>query len=148
MAQEIPADKDDVQGEERLVHEIQTVIEHNETVKTMRPPEGTLNHPTGVLFAPPFAAVGGLDPAFSPRDARTEALSTTARAKSSWERCRNLARSISWGGRSGSTGSISSQRTLSVDLVLGDHRLVGHLKCQATLASTRTHSALHSREVA
>jgi len=53
-----------------------------------------------VMFRPRLTAIGRVRSSFfPPRSARTEALSTTARAKSSWPRWRNSANNTAWSRR-------------------------------------------------
>lgn len=50
-----------------------------------------------MMFRPGFAAIGRVRSSFfPPRSARSEPLSTTARAKSTWPRCRNSSSSTWW----------------------------------------------------
>jgi len=50
-----------------------------------------------MMFRPGFAAIGRVRSSFfPPRSARSDALSTTARAKSSWPRCRNSLSKTTW----------------------------------------------------
>jgi len=76
---------------------------HNVVAVGRRQPHDERNAPRvgeKVMFRPLLAAIGRVRSSFfPPRSARTEALSTTARARSSWPRCRSSERRASWSRR-------------------------------------------------